>query len=200
MDGWVRLRQHALCLHGTDAPGSWPATLPEGGDQFRAGSVEPPHSRGHEGQGTLQSGLVPRWTWTARARPCTILQRVYPDEIIPQYARTWWRLWAASADYQLDMRCSDAIFKQLLRQISEDPQHRPYISGNLDGFDPTIPYLLPENDGPGQVGHESAGGPCGKCLNSYERYEFHTVPTPFTISVSWTCPIFSGRHQGPPLL
>ena len=38
---------------------------------------------------------------------------VDPADLIAKYGADIVRLWAASADYRLDMRCSDAIFKQL---------------------------------------------------------------------------------------
>ena len=38
---------------------------------------------------------------------------VDPDEIFNKYGADLLRLWAGSADYHVDVRCSDEIFKQL---------------------------------------------------------------------------------------
>jgi isoleucyl-tRNA synthetase len=40
-----------------------------------------------------------------------------PDEIINKYGADMLRLWAGSADYHADVRCSKEIFKQLARTI-----------------------------------------------------------------------------------
>ena len=56
-----------------------------------------------------------------------------------KYGADLCRLWAASADYTLDMRCSDAIFKQLSDKYLKIRNTARYILGNLNGFDPNAP-------------------------------------------------------------
>ena len=54
---------------------------------------------------------------------------VDPADIINKYGADILRLWAASADYHADVRCSDDIFKQLCSELPEVPQHRPVLPG-----------------------------------------------------------------------
>ena len=61
---------------------------------------------------------------------------VDPDEIMNKYGADLLRLWAASADYHADVRCSDEIFKQLCQNYLKFRNTARYCLGNLDGFDP----------------------------------------------------------------
>ena len=86
------------------------------------------------------------------------------------------RLWAASADFRLDMRASDAIFKQLSDKYLKIRNTARFILGNLDDFDPNtdmVPWekLLP----PDQWALSRCASLVEKCLASYEKYEFWQV-------------------------
>ena len=59
-----------------------------------------------------------------------------PAEIINKYGADLLRLWAGSADYHVDVRCSDEIFKQLSQNYLKFRNTARYCLGNLDGFDP----------------------------------------------------------------
>ena len=61
---------------------------------------------------------------------------VDPADIFNKYGADILRLWAASADYHADVRCSDAIFKQLSQNYLKFRNTARYCLGNLDGFDP----------------------------------------------------------------
>ena len=46
------------------------------------------------------------------------------------------RLWAGSADYHVDVRCSDKIFKQLSQNYLKFRNTARYCLGNLAGLTP----------------------------------------------------------------
>ena len=100
---------------------------------------------------------------------------ISPDDIISKYGADLLRLWAASADYTQDMRCSDAIFKQLSDKYLKIRNTARYILGNLAGFDPDdqVPWadMLPLD----KWALAQLGKLIRRCLDAYERYEFHTV-------------------------
>ena len=60
---------------------------------------------------------------------------VSPDELIRDFGADIVRLWAASADYRVDVRCSKEIFKQLSQNYLKFRNTARYCLGNLDGFD-----------------------------------------------------------------
>ena len=101
---------------------------------------------------------------------------VYPDELIPKYGADLIRLWAASTDYRLDVRCSDAIFKQLSDKYLKIRNTARYILGNLNGFDPDKDAValedMPELD---RWALSRLDKLIERCLAAYERYEFFTV-------------------------
>ena len=100
---------------------------------------------------------------------------VSPDEVISKYGADLLRLWASSADYTQDMRCSDAIFKQLSEKYLKIRNTARYILGNLNSFDPDAPVswadMLPLDRWALSQLHKLVD----KCLGFYERYEFHSV-------------------------
>jgi isoleucyl-tRNA synthetase len=60
---------------------------------------------------------------------------VDPADLIRDFGADLVRLWAASADYHADVRCSKEIFKQLSQSYLKFRNTARYCLGNLDGFD-----------------------------------------------------------------
>ena len=60
---------------------------------------------------------------------------VDPADLIRDFGADIVRLWAASADYRADVRCSKEIFKQLSQNYLKFRNTARYCLGNLDGFD-----------------------------------------------------------------
>ena len=56
-----------------------------------------------------------------------------PADIFKKYGADLIRLWAGSADYHVDVRCSDNIFKQLSQNYLKFRNTARYCLGNLDG-------------------------------------------------------------------
>ena len=101
---------------------------------------------------------------------------VDPADLIAKYGADIVRLWAASADYRVDMRCSDAIFKQLSEKYLKIRNTARYILGNLNGFDPDKDMVayeqLTELD---RWALSRLNALVERCINSYEKYEFFGV-------------------------
>ena len=59
-----------------------------------------------------------------------------PADLIKEYGADIVRLWAGSADYHADVRCSKEIFKQLSQSYLKFRNTARYCLGNLNEFDP----------------------------------------------------------------
>ena len=100
---------------------------------------------------------------------------VSPEEIIKKYGADICRLWAGSADYHVDVRCSDAIFKQLSQNYLKFRNTARYCLGNLDGFDPNnlvAPADMLELD---RWAVTRLNALIEKCAQAYNDYEFLVV-------------------------
>ena len=85
------------------------------------------------------------------------------------------RLWAASADYHADVRCSHEIFKQLSQNYLKFRNTARYCLGNLDGFDPnhlTPPAEMEELD---RWAVTRLNALMEKCAKAYDDYEFLVI-------------------------
>ena len=179
LDGWFDSGSTHAASMELDAPGCWPADLYlEGGDQYR-GWFQSSLLTGvaTRGGAPYRSVLCHGWTVDGEGRVMhkSLGNGISPDDIIPKYGADLLRLWAASADYTQDMRCSDAIFKQLSDKYLKIRNTARYILGNLSGFDPDAPVawgdMLPLDKWALSQLHKLIV----RCLDAYERYEFHTV-------------------------
>ena len=179
LDGWFDSGSTHAASMELDAPGCWPADLYlEGGDQYR-GWFQSSLLTGvaTRGAAPYRSVLCHGWTVDGEGRVMhkSLGNGISPDDIISKYGADLLRLWAASADYTQDMRCSDAIFKQLSDKYLKIRNTARYILGNLAGFDPDdqVPWadMLPLD----KWALAQLGKLIRRCLDAYERYEFHTV-------------------------
>ena len=100
---------------------------------------------------------------------------VDPADIFNKYGADILRLWAASADYHADVRCSDAIFKQLAQNYLKFRNTARYCLGNLDGFDPNqlvAPADMTELD---RWAVTRLNALIEKCAKAYDDYEFLVI-------------------------
>ena len=98
-----------------------------------------------------------------------------PAEIMDKYGADLLRLWAASADYHADVRCSDNIFKQLSQNYLKFRNTCKFILDNLVDFDP-------ENLTPASEMAEldrwvltQTNRLMEKAAEAYNNYEFHII-------------------------
>ena len=85
------------------------------------------------------------------------------------------RLWAGSADYHVDVRCSREIFKQLSQNYLKFRNTARYCLGNLAGFDadrPVPPAEMLELD---RWAVTKLNSLIRAVADAYYNYEFHAV-------------------------
>jgi isoleucyl-tRNA synthetase len=100
---------------------------------------------------------------------------VDPADVIKKYGADMIRLWAGSADYHADVRCSDNIFKQLSQNYLKFRNTARYCLGNLDGFnadDLVKPGEMLELD---RWAVTRLNRLIERCEAAYQNYEFHVV-------------------------
>ena len=120
----------------------WPADLYlEGADQYRGWFQSSLLTAvGAKGQGApYKQVLTHGWTvdGEGKAMHKSLGNTIAPEDIIKKYGADLLRLWAASSDYQADVRVSDPIFKQLSETYRKIRNTARIIMANLgkDGED-----------------------------------------------------------------
>ena len=179
LDGWFDSGSTHIASMELDAPGRWPAEMYlEGGDQFR-GWFQSSLLVGvaTRGAAPYKSVLCHGWTvdGEGKAMHKSLGNGVYPEEIIPKYGADLIRLWAGSADYRLDVRCSDSIFKQLSDKYLKIRNTARFILGNLNGFSPDDCLKYDELLSLDRWALSATNKLIEKCLAAYEKYEFFAV-------------------------
>jgi len=180
LDGWFDSGSSHICSLEHDHPEQWPADLYlEGADQYRGWFQSALlTSVATRGKAPYKSVLTHGWTvdGEGKAMHKSLGNSVLPDELIPKYGADLMRLWAASADYRVDMRCSDGIFKQLSDTYLKIRNTARFMLGNLDGFDPDtdlVPYE--EMEALDRWALVRTNALITRCTEAYEAYEFYNV-------------------------
>ncbi|MBR4702525.1 MAG: isoleucine--tRNA ligase [Oscillospiraceae bacterium] len=180
LDGWFDSGSTHVASMALDSPKAWPADLYlEGGDQYRGWFQSSLLTAvATRGSAPYRQVLTHGWTVDGQGRAMhkSLGNSVAPDELIPKYGAELLRLWAASADYRLDMRCSDPIFKQLSDKYLKIRNTARYILGNLADFDPET-GLLPDGELEplDRWALSRLGALIARCRDAYDRYEFFAV-------------------------
>ena len=151
----------------------------EGGDQYR-GWFQSSMLTSIAAKGVAPYKQIITHGWTVdgegKAMHKSLGNGVDPADLIAKYGADIVRLWASSADYRVDMRCSDAIFKQLSEKYLKIRNTARYILGNLAGFDPCKDMVpveqMPELD---RWALSRLNALVERCINAYEKYEFFGV-------------------------
>ncbi len=180
LDGWFDSGSTHIASMELDSPACWPCDLYlEGGDQFRGWFQSSLLTAvAVKGEAPYKNVLCHGWTvdGEGRAMHKSLGNGVDPADIIAKYGADMIRLWAASADFRLDMRASENIFKQLSDKYLKIRNTARYILGNLDGFEPqrdavALAELLPLD----RWALDRCAAMIEKCLAAYEKYEFWNV-------------------------
>jgi isoleucyl-tRNA synthetase len=179
LDGWFDSGSTHYCSLEHDNPADWPADLYlEGADQYRGWFQSSLlTSVATKGRAPYKAVLTHGWTvdGEGKAMHKSLGNSIAPDEIIPQYGADIVRLWAASADYRVDMRCSDAIFKQLSDTYLKIRNTARFILGNLDGFDPKARTAFADMEAIDKWALVRTNALIDRCLEAYDNYEFYNV-------------------------
>ncbi|MBQ1678568.1 MAG: isoleucine--tRNA ligase [Oscillospiraceae bacterium] len=139
LDGWFDSGSTHISFLKRDNPDNWPADVYiEGADQYRGWFQSSLLvSVGATGKGSpFRTCITHGWTvdGEGRAMHKSLGNGVDPADIMKDFGADLLRLWAASADYHADVRCSKEIFKQLSQNYLKFRNTARYCLGNLDGF------------------------------------------------------------------
>ena len=139
LDGWFDSGSTHFASMQKDQ-GFWPATVYlEGLDQYRGWFQSSLLTAvGALGKGApFKECVTHGWTvdGEGKAMHKSLGNGVDPADLIRDFGADIVRLWAASADYRADVRCSKEIFKQLSQNYLKFRNTARYCLGNLDGFD-----------------------------------------------------------------
>ena len=100
---------------------------------------------------------------------------VDPADMVKEFGADIVRLWARLADYHVDVRCSETIFKQLSQNYLKFRNTARYCLGNLDGFD-ADDLVAPADMLPlDRWAITKLNELIGEVAKGYDDYEFHTV-------------------------
>ena len=179
LDGWFDSGStHFAAMERTQK--FWPATMYlEGLDQYRGWFQSSLLvAVGALGRGApFKECVTHGWTvdGEGKAMHKSLGNGMAPAEIFNKYGADLLRLWAASADYHVDVRCSDGIFKQLSQNYLKFRNTARYCLGNLDGFDPDDLVPADEMEELDRWAVTRLNALTEKCLKGYDNYEFLTV-------------------------
>ncbi len=179
LDGWFDSGSTHFASMKKDQ-GFWPATVyMEGLDQYRGWFQSSLLTAvGALGQGApFRECVTHGWTvdGEGKAMHKSLGNGVDPADIFKKYGADLIRLWAGSADYHVDVRCSDNIFKQLSQSYLKFRNTARYCLGNLDGFDANNlvkPGEMLELD---RWAVTKLNALIERCEAAYQNYEFHVV-------------------------
>ena len=179
LDGWFDSGSTHFAAMKRDQ-GFWPATMYlEGLDQYRGWFQSALLTAvGAFGQGApFKECVTHGWTvdGEGKAMHKSLGNGMDPAEIFDKYGADLLRLWAASADYHADMRCSHEIFKQLSQNYLKFRNTARYCLGNLDGFDPNALTPAAEMEELDRWAVTRLNDLIGKCFKAYDDYEFNAV-------------------------
>ena len=179
LDGWFDSGSTHFAAMKRDQ-GFWPANMyMEGGDQYRGWFQSSLLvAVGALGMGApYKECLTHGWTvdGEGRAMHKSLGNGVDPADIVKEFGADMIRLWAGSADYHVDVRCSKEIFKQLSQNYLKFRNTARYCLGNLDGFDANDlvkPEDMLELD---RWAMTKLNKLIEKAAAAYDDYEFHVV-------------------------
>ena len=180
LDGWFDSGSSHFASMKRDQ-GFWPADVYlEGLDQYRgwfqSAMLTAVGSTG-KAQAPFKECLTHGWTvdGEGKAMHKSLGNGMDPYEIMDKYGADLLRLWAASADYHADVRCSDNIFKQLSQNYLKFRNTARYCLGNLDGFDPNNMVSVAEMEELDRWAVTRLNALIEKCEQAYKDYEFMVI-------------------------
>ena len=179
LDGWFDSGSTHYASMKKDQ-GFWPATMyMEGLDQYRGWFQSSLLTAvGAFGKGApFKECVTHGWTvdGEGKAMHKSLGNGVDPADVFKKYGADMIRLWAGSADYHADVRCSDAIFKQLSQSYLKFRNTARYCLGNLDGFDADRLVAPEEMPGLDRWAVTRLNKLMERCESAYQNYEFHVV-------------------------
>jgi len=164
----------------TDTPELWPADVYlEGADQYRGWF----QSSLLTSVGALDQGapfkqvLTHGWVVDGQGRAMhkSLGNGVDPADLIKDFGADIVRLWAASSDYHVDVRCSKEIFKQIAQNYLKFRNTARYCLGNLSDFDANNLVPADEMEELDKWALTKLDELVKLVRKSYNGYEFHVI-------------------------
>ena len=180
LDGWFDSGSTHIASLRLDDSQNWPSDIYlEGADQYRGWFQSSLlTSVGALGGGApFKKCLTHGWVvdGEGKAMHKSLGNGVDPADLIRDFGADIVRLWAASADYRADVRCSKEIFKQLSQTYLKFRNTARYCLGNLAGFDAdnlVPPEEMLELD---RWAVTKLNGLIETAFKAYDNYEFHIL-------------------------
>ena len=179
LDGWFDSGSTHFSVLGDE---EWPADVYlEGADQYRGwfqSSLLTAVGSTGKAEAPFKTVLTHGWVvdGEGRAMHKSLGNGVDPLDMIQKYGADLLRLWVASSDYHVDVRASDAIFKQLSDAYRKIRNTARFLLADLYDFDPDTDALpfdeLYEIDKWIVAGMNDL---IKTAWEGYENYEFHTI-------------------------
>ena len=179
LDGWFDSGSTHYAAMQRDQ-GFWPSDMyMEGGDQYRGWFQSSLLvAVGALGKGApYKECLTHGWTvdGEGKAMHKSLGNGVNPADIVNEFGADMIRLWAGSADYHVDVRCSREIFKQLSQNYLKFRNTARYCLGNLNGFDADNLVQPEEMLALDRWAVTKLNELMVKVAEAYNNYEFHIV-------------------------
>ena len=188
LDGWFDSgsTHFAVVENGGHDPAwpknvQWPADVYlEGADQYRGWFQSSLLTAvGAKGEGApFKTVLTHGWVvdGEGKAMHKSLGNSISPDDIIKKYGADLVRLWVASSDYSVDVRCSDNIFKQLSEAYRKIRNTARIMLANLSNFNPDTDMIpVGEMEEIDRWALTRLNALVGTCRAGYDSYEFHSV-------------------------
>ncbi len=141
LDGWFDSGSTHFSVIDDSTDVEWPADVYlEGADQYRGwfqASLLTAIGSGKK-DAPFKQVLTHGWVvdGEGKAMHKSLGNVINPDDIVKKYGADLVRLWVASSDYQVDVRVSDNIFKQLSETYRKIRNTARIIMANLGDFNP----------------------------------------------------------------
>ena len=179
LDGWFDSGSTHFAVLSDE---EWPADVYlEGADQYRGwfqSSLLTAVGSTGKAQAPFKNVLTHGWVvdGEGRAMHKSLGNGVDPLDVIKKYGADLVRLWVASADYQVDVRASDAIFKQLSDAYRKIRNTCRFLLADLYDFNPDTD-AVPMNELTGIDAWivAATNDLVKKARAAYEGYEFHMI-------------------------
>ena len=181
LDGWFDSGSSHFGVLENSKDAHWPADLYlEGADQYRGwfqSSLLTAIGAKNEGA-PYKTVLTHGWTvdGEGKAMHKSLGNTVAPDEITAKYGAELVRLWVASADYRVDVRVSDAIFKQLSEAYRKIRNTARILLANIGDFNPDTDMVAVDDLCEIDKWALSRLNDLTKSVREgYDNYEFHSI-------------------------
>ena len=179
LDGWF---DSGSTHFGVLTDEEWPADVYlEGADQYRGwfqSSLLTAVGSTGEAKAPFKTVLTHGWVvdGEGRAMHKSLGNGVDPLDVIKKYGADLVRLWVASADYQVDVRASDAIFKQLSDAYRKIRNTARFLLADLYDFNPDTDALpMAELTGIDAWIVAKMNDLVKRARQAYDDFEFHII-------------------------